>query len=224
MVRDDTVIVELRGKVAFRYSSYDTPLWARNNSGNGRWHVAGDGATQYMSFHPDGAWADLIRHERLQDEDEVELVRMKMWALELSQGGLVDYSTYDKAEEAGFPPEALIDDDQRRCQAKGQQLRAAGYSGVVAPSAALPGTLNVTIFGRRFRSMWGCATRLSSAVPCCQVSVGSPSRGLVGAVRQVGDVHPGWVEWLATDATGTHRTVGSEAAGGPDGEPFDAEM
>ncbi len=210
MARNSLQVIELRHETVFRYSSYDTPLWARNNSGHGRWHVAGDGATQYLSFHPDGAWADLIRHEGLQSEEEVELVRMRMWALELSQNGIVDYSTFDRAEEAGFSPEALVDDDQRRCQVEGQRLRSEGYHGVIAPSAALPGALNVTIFGRRFKSSWGASTRLASAVPCCQVAVGSPPRSLVTRVRQVGQVHSGYVQWLASDAEGLALTAQDE--------------
>jgi hypothetical protein len=160
-----------------------------------------------MAFHPEAAWADLIRHEGLETEDEIALVRMKMWALELSQGGFVDYSTFDTAEEAGFPPDALVDDDRRRCQVEGQRLRAEGYQGVIAPSAALPGALNVTIFGRRFKAAWRMPTRLASAIPCCQVSVGSPPSDLVSRVRQVGQVHDGYVQWLAADVGGVALTA-----------------
>lgn len=211
-------VIELRHQVLFRYSGYDTPLWARNNTGNGRWHVAGDGATQYMSYHPEAAWSDLIRHEGLTTEDDVELVRMKIWALELSQSGIVDYSTFDKAEEAGFTPDALVDDDRRRCQVEGQRLRSEGYHGVIAPSAALPGALNVTIFGRRFRVAWGAGTRLASAVPCCQVAVGSPPAELVSRVRQVGHVHDGYVQWLAADVEGIALAAGSDGDQVHDGE------
>src|SRR5262245_37715829 len=56
--------------IAHRYSSYDTPFWARENSEPGRWHVRGDGPTQYLSLSSDGAWAELIRNERLTSEDE----------------------------------------------------------------------------------------------------------------------------------------------------------
>lgn len=46
---------------AFRYTSYDTPFWSRNNREDGRRHRVGDGATQYLPLHPDGAWTELAR-------------------------------------------------------------------------------------------------------------------------------------------------------------------
>src|SRR5262245_52413860 len=104
------------GQTAFRYANYDTPFWVRDNRSNGRWHVVGDGATQYLSLHPDAAWADLARRENLRNDADLELVRMRMWCVTLTQANLVDYSTFEKAAEAGFDPYALIDDDYAACQ------------------------------------------------------------------------------------------------------------
>lgn len=175
--------------VVFRYSAYDTPLWARNNRDPGRWHVPADGATQYLSLSPDGAWAELARAENLLSDQEVAQIRMPIWALRLSQQNLVDYSSFDKAEAAGFLPDALIDDDYTRCQAEGRRLRQRGYAGVVTPSAALPGAANVTLFGRRMLSTWNAPTRLASSIPGCVVAVGCPPPGLVSRVRFFGDAH-----------------------------------
>lgn len=188
---------ELVERTGFRYANYDTPLWARNNKAPARWHVPGDGATQYISLHPDGAWAELLRKENLRTDEESALVRMKIWALTLNQGNLVDYSTFAKAEAAAFPADALIEDDYSRCQVEGQRVRALGYSGVVSPSAALPETLNVAIFGRRFKSMWGEPTKLAFAMPACMVAVGSPPPGLAARVRFVGETHTGLTEYIA---------------------------
>jgi RES domain len=177
--------------VAFRYSSYDTPLWARNNRDPGRWHSVGDRATQYMTLEPEGAWAELARAENLRSDADFELVRMPIWALKLSQQGLVDYSSFERAEAAGFPPDALVDDDYARCQIEGKRLRDLGFSGVVAPSAALPGATNVTIFGRRMVSSWSAPTRLASSIPGCIVAVGRAPLGLATRTRHFGEQHSG---------------------------------
>lgn len=115
--------------VAFRYSDYDTPLWARANTLGGRWHVARTSPTQYFGLTSDACWADLIRHENLRTEPEVAMVRMPFWVLKLSEERLADYRTFEKAERAGFPPDALIDDEWDRCQAEAERLRDLGYRG-----------------------------------------------------------------------------------------------
>jgi len=193
----------VEGATLFRYSSYDTPFWARNNRSAGRWNYAREAATQYLSADPDTAWAELIRYEGLRDENGVALVRMQIWAVSLEQGNLADYGTFEKAEAAGFSPAALIDDDWTECQREAERLRALGYAGVVAPSAALPFALNVTLFGPRVRTSWGRATRLASALPACVVAVGSPPVGLVSRVRHYGAPHEGYdhyIESLAEQA------------------------
>lgn len=175
--------VDLSDAVAFRYADYDTPFWARNNRSEGRWHTLGNGATQYLSLHPDGAWADLMRSRDLQTEADLESVRMRFWVALLSQRNFVDYSAPEKANAAGFAGDALTDDDYSRCQGEGQRLRDEGYAGVIAPSAALSGVLNVTIFGRRVLSAWGEPPRLASSIPACLAAIGSPPLHLLGQVR-----------------------------------------
>jgi hypothetical protein len=130
---------------AYRYSSYDTPLWVRENTLPGRWHGRGDGPTQYLSLSTDGAWAELIRAEELTSEDEVAMVSVPLWALEVRQAMVVDYSTFELAEESGFDPAALVSDDHRRCRREGRRLRELGYAGVpatvIAKGAPPPGLL-----------------------------------------------------------------------------------
>lgn len=193
--------------IAFRYSAYDTPLWARDNRDSGRWHKLGDGATQYMSLSPDGAWAELARAESLKTDEDLELVRMPIWSLRLNEQTLVDYSSFDLAEAAGMPPEALVDDDYSRCQAEGRRLRDLGYSGVVALSAALPGAVNITLFGRRMLSSWTAPTRLASSIPGCVVAVGGPPPGLARRVRHFGQRHESlstYIAWCKENAQLEH--------------------
>jgi hypothetical protein len=181
--------------VAFRYSNYDTPFWARPNTDPGRWHRAGEQATQYLACVPAGAWAELARAEDLRGDEDLALVRMPIWVARIHQQGIVDYRDFDRAEAAGFAPDALVDDDHARCQAEGTRLRVLGYRGVLAPSAALPGALNLTLFGPRVMSSWERTPRLASSVPASVVAVGSPPPGLADTVRFHGLPHEGYVRW-----------------------------
>jgi len=184
--------------VCIRYSNYDTPFWARPNTRPGRWHSVGDGATQYLSMTTDGAWADLIRCENLRTPDELKLVRMPLWQAKIDQSYVVDYSDFDRAGAAGFAADALIDDDHARCRVEGKRLRDAGYSGVLAPSAALPGELCLTLFGPRVAIDWSARPALSSAIPSSVLTEGSPPSGLLSRVRFRGDAHAGYEAYLAT--------------------------
>jgi RES domain-containing protein len=179
--------------IAHRYSSYDTPFWARKNSWPGRWHTSEDEPTQYLSTSTDGAWAELIRREQLRTEGEVAMVSVSMWAVEVNQQLVVDYSTFELAEASGFDPDALVDDNYERCQREGTRLREMNYAGVLAPSAALPGMLNLTLFGARTASTWGHRPLLASSIPAVVITKGAPPPGLLPRVRQVGEPHQGLI-------------------------------
>lgn len=180
-------------EVAFRWSDYDTPLWARPNSAAQRWNRTREAPTQYLSLSPEGAWAELIRAEGLTSAADVELARMPLWILQVRETRVADYGTFEKAEAAGFPPEALVDEDHERCRAEGARLRERGFRGVLAPSAALPETVNLTLFGPRLAVEWDCPDRrrLGSFVPARQLAIGRPPDDLLPRVRQRGAAHAG---------------------------------
>jgi hypothetical protein len=180
--------VHIRG-TGYRYSSYDTPLWSRPNSEGGRWHRHGDGPTQYLSLSTDGAWAELIRREELTSEDEVSLVRVPMWEIQIDQALVVDYSTFQKTQDAGSDPETLVSDDYARCRQEASRLRTGGYHSVLAPNAALPGERNLTLFGARVASSWDRPKLLKSSMPAKVIAVGAPPAGLLERVRRYGDPH-----------------------------------
>ena len=182
-------------QTVYRYSDYDTPFWVRPNSEPGRWHAAGDAATQYFSQSLEGAWAELIRAEELTTEDDVAMVDMPMWAADVDQGMVADYGSFEKAEVANFPPDALVDEDWRRCQLEGRRLRDRGYAGVLAPSAALPEAVNLTLFGARYAVTWAVPRGLASAISARVVTRGAPPAGLLSRVRAKGAQHEGYVRW-----------------------------
>jgi hypothetical protein len=177
--------------VAFRWSDYDVPLWTRPNSSALRWNRAREDATQYTSLTPEGSWAELIRGERLRSTDDLRTVSMTMWVLRVRETRLADYSTFERAHDAGFPPEALVDEDYERCQAEAERLRAHDFRGVLAPSAALPGAVNLTLFGRRLAVPWDYPERalMASFVAAKRLAVGRPPDELLPLVRQLGEPH-----------------------------------
>jgi len=181
--------------VAFRWSDYDTPLWARPNSSAHRWNRRREDATQYLSLSVEGAWAELIRAEGVTEVAGLQLVRMPMWTLSLNETRIADYSTFERAEDAGFPPDALVAEDHERCRAEATRLRDEGFRGVLAPSAALPGAVNLTLFGRRLAVEWDCPPhrRLGSFVPVQRIAVGHPPEELLPRVRRHGEPHAGLV-------------------------------
>jgi RES domain-containing protein len=209
----ETITIERQ--IAHRYSSYDTPFWVRENSQAGCWHRLGDGPTQYLSLSTDGAWAELIRNEELRAEDEVAMVSVSMWAVLIEEGRIADYSTFEQAEQSGFDPAALVDEDYQRCQGEGARLRERGFSGVLAPSAALPGVSNLTLFGARMASSWDRPKFLASSIPATIITKGAPPPGLLPRVRHLGAAHSGLVEYLAKRAlrpTSTDPGRGSSVA------------
>jgi RES domain-containing protein len=184
--------------VAFRYADYDTPLWARSNTESGRWHTARTTPTQYLCLSPDGCWADLIRQEDLRTELDVALIRMPLWVLKIDEKRIADYSTFEKAEAAGFSPDALIDEDWDRCQAEAERLKSLGFRGVLSPAAALPGDTALTLFGGRRAVGWDDEPVLASAVPAKVVTIGAPPGGLVVRVRFRGEDHSEYASYAVT--------------------------
>lgn len=168
--------------VAFRWCDYDVPFWARENSRPGRWHRVGDMPTQYWSLSADAAWAELIRHQRLRTEGELDLVRMPFWACRVPAGALVDLRTAEARDRYGLTESQLVDEDWGPCQAIRPHLDATLVRGVIAPSAAFPAHANITLFGPRRAIKWNKRPPLSSTIPADQVSLGRPPEGLLDRV------------------------------------------
>jgi hypothetical protein len=116
--------------------------------------------------------------------------------LKVNEGVVVDYSTFEKAERAGFSPEALVDDDYEACQKEARRLFSLGAGGVLSPSAALPGSVNLTLFGQRVPIRWNAQVQISAAVPVQALATGQPASGLVSRVRYRDQQHPDLLSYL----------------------------
>lgn len=185
--------VDVTDTIAFRVAEYDTPFWVRSNSLPARWHSLGAGPTQYFTYDPRGAWAEIARAQGLRDPADLAELRMRIWAAKINCGNVVDFSTFERCERAGVDPAILIDDDHTRSRALGDALRSGGYRGVLAPSAAHPSSVNLTLFGPRTLLGWNNRPILASSVPATVVAVGGPAADLPSTVRYRGMEHEGLV-------------------------------
>jgi RES domain-containing protein len=119
--------------IAFRHVDSRFPfLWESDRQPGGRWHAEGEGPVHYFADTPDGAWAELLRHEEITEEADVATIRRALWAVELP----------DEPRAAPRLPAAQLRgglETYETCRAEARRLRASGASGLIAPSAALRG-------------------------------------------------------------------------------------
>jgi len=202
------------GAVAFRLAAWRRPLRTEPSRVPGRFHRATEESpTQYACLHPLGPWAELMRGAGLRTAEQLAVVRHRTWALRLELAGLVRIG-FAEAPDHGLRPGDLVSDDLRACQRLGDRLRAAGVPGAIVPSAALPGTDNVVLFGVRAAMPYAGEPLGALDVPASLTADGGrPPLGLLERVRMRGAAHaaleawrsgsplraaePSWAEWPA---------------------------
>jgi RES domain-containing protein len=183
--------------VAYRATSYDVPLWVSPNRRGGRWNLAGGEPTQYLALDAEAPFAEILRHEDIRSEDAASHYSATVWQLQIESDLIVDYRTFELADAAGFEAEALVSDDHERCQKEAQWLLEQGARGVLSPSAALPGSSSLALFGPRVCVPWGTRVELSSSIPAQKLATGHPPAGLTRRVRHHGQPEPLLSEYLA---------------------------
>ncbi len=142
--------------VAYRHTALGIPpLWfgagaTTLRQESGRWHREGEGVAQYLSLSSDGAWAERIRYEGIRTDVERQEDHRCLWQLLVQEQRIADLSSFDAYADCGLDP-ALAVDAHGPARALADELRAAGYRGVLSPSAALDldGAVNLTLFGER---------------------------------------------------------------------------
>jgi RES domain-containing protein len=176
--------------VAYRATSYDVPFWVNPNRRDGRWNIAGGEPTQYTTLDAEAPFAEMLRHEDLRTEAEAVHFFSTVWQMQIDSDMIADYRTFELADAAGFDPEALVSDDHEHCQQEAQWLMGHGARGVLSPSAALPGSTNLTLFGPRVCVPWGTTVELASSIPAQRLVTGRPPSGLTTRVRYYGQPEP----------------------------------
>lgn len=186
----DIAFKRARG-VVYRATTYDTCLWVSPNSRSGRWNSPQTGAiSQYCTLDVASALAEMVRSEDLREVEDARELLVSIWELRIDEGAVVDYSTPSLAASQGFDWEALISDDWSACQAEGRRLMNGGARGVLAPSAALPQGVTLTLFGPRTEIAWSVEPSLSIQIPARHILRGAPGDGLVRDTRFFEEPYP----------------------------------
>ena len=117
--------------IVFRQADPRYPfLWSDSSQPPARWHGEGEGPAHYFADTPDGAWAELLRHEEITTADDAATLRRALWAIEIGDDPLKTVSLRTSMLTGGR-------DTYWACQAHARRLRARGTRRLVAPSAAL---------------------------------------------------------------------------------------
>ena len=129
--------------------------------------------------------------------EQLALVRHRTWALRVDLTGL-PHIGFAEAAEHGLRPGDLVSDDLRACHRLAARLRAAGVPGAIVPSAALPGTENVVLFGERAAAPYLVEPLSAVDVPASLTADGGrPPLGVLERVRRRGVPHAGLEAWRA---------------------------
>lgn len=171
---------------------------------SGRWHPEGEGYAQYMALEPLGAWAELVRYEGIRGNTRAQAYRRRLWLLFVREADIADLSTFERYDACGLDPRLAVG-DHADSQPLADDLREAGFAGVLSPSAALVGATNLTLLGPRFEKvMLGGLGRWANPepglwVPCSLVVEGHPPEQLTTETTFADMPHDGYRQWRQAD-------------------------
>jgi RES domain-containing protein len=169
--------------IGYRQAAYLTPLRASQAQRRpGRFHRGTeDEPTQYLCLHPLGPHAEAMRRVGTRTPEAARRLDLRTWALKVPEDGLIELEFDDR----------WVADDWSACQELGDMLRESGRRGVIAPSAALPGTKNVILFGPFSASPYDLSIRIGEIPASITGEHGCALETLVALVRFRGQRHPG---------------------------------
>ena len=179
----------------YRFATYATPL-RTVPAGQPARYSRGDEEepTQYLALHPLGPLAELMRNADLRTPEQIRAVQTRTWALDVSLDELPEIA-FDTADQFGISAEDLVADDRSACQQLAVQLRTQ-VPGIVVPSAALPATRNLVLFGPRVAAPYLTEPVSTLDIPASITAEhGRPLLSLLDIVRFIGDPHPALEAW-----------------------------
>lgn len=117
----------------------------------GRYHREGKHGAWYASTIERAAWAELVRHTSKGSRLDPFLIRRRVGRARLLDVRVLNLTDEETCRVLGvkrgeFGRDDLTGDDYTRCQEIADRARAAGFDGILAPSAALAGELTVVVF------------------------------------------------------------------------------
>ena len=115
--------------IAFRHTDPRFPFLREDMSQPaGRWNAAGE-LTHYFCDTSDGAWAEFLRHEEIDDPEDVLTIRRALWAVEIGDTPVQIPDLSSETMTGG--PETW---SEFQAAARQQRMRTDGFT---AQSAAL---------------------------------------------------------------------------------------
>ena len=115
--------------IAFRHVDPRFPFLREEASQTaGRWNAGGE-LTQYFCDTPDGAWAEFLRHEEIDDPEDVLTIRRALWAVDIGIAPALKPDLANETMTGGL-------ETWRVCQESAQFYRLQA-DGITVPSAAL---------------------------------------------------------------------------------------
>jgi hypothetical protein len=169
--------------ICYRQADYLTPVRASQAQRRpGRFHRGTeDEPTQYFCLHPLGPHAEAMRRFGTRTSKTARRLDLRTWVMKVPDEGLVDLEFDDR----------WVADDWGACQELGDILRESGARGLIAPSAALPGTKNVILFGPFSAAPYDVPLRPGEIRASITGEHGCALQTLIELVRFRGQRHPG---------------------------------
>lgn len=181
----------------FRHAAYDTPWRALASPAQGRFHRPGLDIVQYVSLHPLGPAAEMLRHNVGPDGNPDEVL-LNLWTATVDLDG-VTCVDFDDCAAYGITADELVGDNYRPTQDLAAKVRETGATAMVAPSAALPGTHNLMLFGVRLLHPYLWAPLTDDEMATGHLTDGArPAAEAVAHVRWRGTAHTAAEQWKAT--------------------------
>jgi hypothetical protein len=182
---------------AFRHASYDSPWWAFPSSRAGRFNRARIDTVQYLTLHPLGPAAEMLRHN-VGPSGNPDDVILNLWAAMLDVDPVTQVD-FDDCAGYGLTADELVGDDYAPTQGLADVVRDSGAVAMIVPSAALPGTHNLILFGARVLNPFLREPLTPEEIPTGHLTDGARSPEEVAPhVRWLGSPHKAVEQWKST--------------------------